>query len=497
MTRLPRLMDSDLREIGRLDVVDASVEVNLSPLSTAEITLTDAGAVQVGQYVEMYTSSGSAGIYRVNTMDKRYGGTTTVTLEHGLCTLGDAIMTGKGTEKGSPRAMLARLLGCQNRSMWQLGTVEAPDSMVLTWEYDYSNVLEGLCEVLDQLDGYFVSPDQTTTPWTLHLLKLADDDACECRLNRNLESVTVTEDRSELCTRLYVPGVSDPLNADTQGVWGIVTRSMVADDSIGTDALLQEGRAYLEKHKTPLISVEMDAVDLMEATGESFDRFYLGRNCRVCLPEYKTVLRHRVIRISHPSIYQEPGRVMVTLSHPEGSAVSVLAGLIVDTTVTRKRSISNSGDIRAQGDLIIGANNTLALYAEQLAVLAKQVEINADEILLKANKIDLQGYVTATALEAELAKFDNMLAGLSTISTLVVNNIQCNSYLAVGGTLSVGGVQVAMQSKSVCTSASKITAVGKTIINFVDHSGNKQSVGVVIDVERENAPTSTIRYVGA
>ena len=484
--RLPRLMDKTLKEKARLDPVDVSIELNLSPLSTAEMELCGREDVQVGDFAELYTRAGSAGIYRVVLVDRTFGERTMVSLEHGLTTLSDAMLVGEGKKTtGKPKDILKQLLDCQTAVMWQLGDVEADED--LTWEYDNTNALEGLTNVLDQLPDYALAFDQTTSPWTMHLRKLTDEDACECRLNRNLESAKVSTDYTELCTVLHVPGLEDPLEADTISQWGRVVRHMDADEKIGEELLRKAGNAYLEERKNPKITVKLDAVDLCDATKESFDRFYLGRVCRVCLPEYKDVLRHRVVTLRYPAVYGEPDRVSVTLAHASTNASTAIAGLIVDTTVTRKRI---DRDLRAQGDLIIAAEHTLKLYGEQIEAMAKQITLKADLILL-------DGYVKATELEAELARFDDMLAGFSTISTLIVNNIQCNTYLAVGGTLSIGGVHVSMQDKTVCTSASTITAVGKTTINYLDHSGNKQSVGVVIDVERTSAPTTTIRYVGA
>lgn len=514
--RLPRLLDRNLKEIARLDPADVSIELNLAPLSTAEMTLVDCeNTVQVGQYVELYTEQGSAGIYRITVLDTDFGGRTVATLEHGLTTLSDAIMTGEGKEESTPRALLKKLLDCQATIMWQLGTIEVPDSVTLTWEYDYSNVLESLVNVLNQLPEYALSFDQTTFPWTLNLVKLAGDDACECRLNRNLESVTLSTDYSELCTRLYIPGADAPLDADTIGQWGVVARSMIADEAIGEEALTREGSAYLEAHKNPMVTVEMDAIDLYEATGEPFDRFYLGRICRVCLPGYSTVLRHRVVRLSYPSVYREPGRVKVTLANPASSAVSTLAGLIVDTTVTRKKVVQNTGDLRDQKDLILAAEESIKLYAQRIEALAKEVEINAESILLKAgkdelislinmspeeitiqsSKINLVGYVTATELEAEVARFDDMLAGLSTISTLLVNNVQCNSYLAVGGTMSIGGTQVSMQNMPVRTGAGSITVSASTI-NYQDWAGNKMEARVINSITYNAPTTSELHYVG-
>ena len=497
--RLPRLLDRSMAEIGRLNPSDATVELNLSPLSKATLVLDQHDAVHVGDYVEMYTIAGSAGVYRVTYVDATFGAESAVELEHGLTTLSDAMMPGKGKASGKAADVMRQLLACQTDAMWQLGEVEAQDED-LTWEYDNTNALEGLHNLLKQLPGYALEYDQSKLPWILHLRKLQDDDACECRLNRNLESVSLVTDYSDLCTVLHVSGLADPLEADTIGTWGRVVRSMDADEKIGETLLRKAGLAYLEEHKNPTITVEMDVFDLCHATGEPFDSFRLGRVCRVCMPAYRQTLRHRVVQVKYNSVYGEPESAKVTLSHVQASADVAIAGLIVDTTITRMQK-----DMRSQRDLILAAEESIKLYANRLEVLTKEVEVNAESILLKADKIDLQGYVTATALEAELARFDSMLSGSANIDALVVDAIRCNNHLVAQGALTVrgnfnlGDTTLSMREAEIVTGVSGrgVTGEYKTI-QYLNWDGAKASTSVCTGLTQQpfSLTKETIRYAG-
>ena len=398
--RLPRLLDSGMKELARLNPVSLSLDENLSPLSTAEMVLPEGEcAAATGQFVELYTSHGSAGIFRVQQAEQDYGGRVTLALEHGLTTLGDGIMPGESEQSGTTRQLLAALLACQTQTMWTLGTVAVPDSRTLTWKCDHSNLLESLCSLMDELTGYRLTFDQSVFPWVLNVEAMSDEDGCECRLSRNLSSLRVEEDRSELCTRLYVSGLSSPLDADTMGAYGVITRYMDADPDIGSDELTKQGRAYLEAHKTPAVSVTMDAVDWYEATGEAFDRFTLGRVCRVCLPDYGKTIRQRVIALSWPDVYGQPDQVTVTLASESTTAVSVMAGLIIDTTVTKKRFTS---DLRSQKELLLAAEDKITLMATRIELIAQEVEVNAEQIDLKASKEEV-GDLTRRMSTAEIA----------------------------------------------------------------------------------------------
>lgn len=472
--RLPRLLDSSMKELARLNPVSLSIDENLSPLSTAEMVLPESEcAAETGQFVELYTSHGSAGIFRVQQAEQDYGGRVTLALEHGLTTLGDGIMPGESEQSGTTRQLLADILACQPQTMWQLGTVAVPDSRTLTWKCDHSNLLESLCSLMDELPGYRLTFDQSVFPWVLNVEALTDDDGCECRLSRNLSSLRVEEDRSELCTRLYVSGLSSPLDADTIGTLGVVTRYMDADPDIGEAELMKQGRAYLEAHKTPAVSVTMDAVDWYEATGEAFDRFTLGRVCRVCLPDYGKVIRQRVIALSWPDVYGQPDQVTVTLASESTTAVSVMAGLIIDTTITKKRFTS---DLRSQKELLLAAEDKITLMATRIELIAQEVEVNAEQIALKASKEevgDLTRRMSAAevAIDGANARID-LKANQTTVDDLgtrvsaaevAIDGANAEIALKVSKNGVVSAIN--MSPEGVKISASKIELDGETIAN--------------------------------
>lgn len=339
--RLPRLLGADLHERERLNPVSLRIDLTLAPLSTAEMILApDAPIVVVGDLIELYTIHGSVGIFRVQQMERTYTGETRLSLEHGLVTMSDSIIPGKldGENVTAAGPALWEIMSYQ--TTWQLGTVETGEEPQLTWSYDYSNVLESITDIVDQLPEYMLTYDQRSLPWTLNVVRMDDTPSCECRLSRNLASLSVQTDRSELCTRLYIPGLDAPLEADTIAQWGVVARSMTGDEGLTEDDLRQRGQQYLEKHKNPSITVTLDAFDLHEATGEDLDYFRLGRMCRVCLPDYSMTINQRVTQISYPDVYSEPEHVEITLADTAQTAADTLAGLIVSTTEVRRVQVT-------------------------------------------------------------------------------------------------------------------------------------------------------------
>lgn len=472
--RLPRLLDSSMQELARLNPASLSLDENLAPLSTAQMVLPEgACAAETGQLVELYTSHGSAGIFRVQQAEQDYGGRVTLALEHGLTTLGDGIMPGEGEQSGTARQLVSAILACQPKTMWVLGAVAVPDSMTLTWKNDNANLLESLCSLMDELPGYRLTFDQSVFPWVLNIEALPDADGCECRLSRNLSSLRVEEDRSELCTRLYVSGLASPMDADTIGTLGVVTRYMDADPDIGAEELTKQGLAFLEAHKSPAISVTMDAVDWYEATGEPFDRFTLGKVCRVCLPDYGRTIRQRVIGLSWPDVYGQPDQVTVKLASESTTAVDVMAGLIIDTTITKKRF---TADLRSQKELLLAAEDKITLMATRVEVIAQEVEVNAEQIALKASSEEV-GELTRRMSAAEVAidganaRID-LKANQTTVDDLgtrvsaaevAIDGANAEIALKVSKNGVVSAIN--MSPEGVKISASKIELDGETIAN--------------------------------
>ncbi|MGN1021625.1 MAG: phage tail spike protein [Aristaeellaceae bacterium] len=479
--RLPRLLDGSMKELARLNPATLSLDENLSPLSTAQMVVREGDcAADTGQFVELYTCHGSAGVYRVQQTEQDYGGRLTLMLEHGLTTLGDAIMPGEEEKTGTARELVSELLSFQPVTMWTLGTVAVPDDLTLTWKNDHSNLLESLCTLLDELPGYRLTFDQSVFPWVLGIEALSDADGCECRLSRNLSSLRVEEDRSELCTRLYVNGLADPLDADTMDTYGVITRYMDADTEIGEEELTKQGKAFLEAHKTPAVSVTMDAVDWYEATGEPFDRFTLGRVCRVCLPDYGKVIRQRVIGLSWPDVFGQPDQVTVTLASESTSAVGVMAGLIIDTTITKKRVTSLSSELDNQKELLIAAEDSITLMSTRIDLFAQEVNITVEGLNARIDlmataeeneelarrvseaEIAIDGANARIDLKADQTIADSLGERMSA-AEIAIDGANAEIALKVSKNGVVSAIN--MSTEGIKISASKIELDGETIAN--------------------------------
>ena len=387
----PRLPDGTI-----LHPVKCSVTLNLRPPSRATMLLPPEERLELRQRVELFTPQGSAGLFRVTAVEDVPGEGCEITLRHASSTLADALMPGSGELTGTPRQVFSALLSHQSGpDPWALGDVELPDSRTISCSYNHSNLLTALLNLLDELPEYGLFFEKQT----VHLRKLDDTDACECRLSRNLRSLTVSLDDSGLCTRVYMNGLAEPVDAPSIKVWGPVSRHLTANRSLNAAALTALAEQYLALHSEPTLTVRLDALDLHRATGEAFDRFPPGRVCRVCLPESGQVIRQRVTSVTYEDVYGDPERAAVTLCERDPDAADYVGGLMANVQVLYRGLADANGLIRLQaeriellaGDILLRATKEEVVELdERMTTLYNEVSIELDatnaELRLKASQ---------------------------------------------------------------------------------------------------------------
>ena len=362
--RLPRLLDKDLNEVKRLRARSQSVELNITPLSTASMMLEDGSGVGIRSFVEIYNANGSVGVFRVSMPEESYGSGERIMLEHGICTLDDATVHGKGEIVGTPREVLEEILGYQTtkargQKLWTVGTVEAPGSMQVTVEYDGTKTLEALLRYIGKVEGYRLAFDQSVFPWRVNVVKKPDTAACEGRLSRNIRTIRKTMDDSDLCTRLYCSLLDGGyIESDTVGAWGVVEKEITLNDDMDAADVSAYCRKYIENRKNPVLAVQMDASEWFAMTGERLDRFEIGDLCRLALPEYGVVIEERIVSVSYMDALGSPEAVTVSLANQ-------VADMSIRTAEMQSQIDSLKGSSTGHSNQILQANTTIAHLKEE------------------------------------------------------------------------------------------------------------------------------------
>ena len=326
VTRLPVWRYADGTERGRLQALSCSLDLSVSDLPKATITIRSADEIPgTHDFVEIYTEHGSAGIFRVVSSTYRYGQTCQLQLIGAADTLSDDIWPETAEEATRTVAEWIQLiLAKQSTTRWQLGSCALAASVKM--KVNYSELWAMLEDVKGARPGYRWSYDFTTWPWTLSLVQMPDVISSEFRVTRNVESAQITVSDQQMCNRLVftvtdgnsdgTPTITIYDDAASQQKYGIRTRctDIKTDEiPIGMSAA-DYARHLLSEHAVPDFAIMINGADLSTLTGTSVDHFELGYLCRAVLPEYGETIEERVVALNYPNVIQEPHSVRVSLS---------------------------------------------------------------------------------------------------------------------------------------------------------------------------------------
>lgn len=538
---LPRLLNDSLGEVCKLHPSALSAAIKLTPPSTASMNLPEGEpTIGVRRWVEVYGPDGSLGIYRARSPSSSPGTEQRVKLEHGIVTLEDSLTPVETTLTGSLKSIASNLMGYQTTAWWRLG--DAPEGGSYTLEVNETNLLKALLDAVKLADGYRMTFDQSNLPWTVNIVAMSSTPMCECRLHRNMVGVSITTDDSDLCTRAVstaLPG--GYLDADTIGSWGVVAKPLGIPEDTPSAEALSYAREYLEPRKNPAVSIEVDALHMAEQTGEALDLFHVGELCRVALPDYGIVTDERIISIGFNDLLSACSRVKLTLSAPVRDASRRLAKLNSESSNLKSETTSLGTTSRRHGaslqqqaaelektyeytqtvegnltsyqnyvgikldeqqakiDLkasqtvvdalgnrvssaeiaIDGANAEIALKVNKNGVISS-INQTAESIRIQASRINLEGYVTASQLSAEIATIQNNISAQVATTALYANSASI-------GYMTLNGQYISASSATVVTSVSYRTST----IHY-DFGANSYSVKVVTSVSYD---TTTIDYL--
>ena len=420
--RLPRLLDAQLNEVCRLHPVTLSINERLVPPHDASMTLPPGEGASFHAWMELYTIDGSTGFYRVSGTSESYVSTGDIDLEHSSAILGDAIIPGEGTYSGTCAEVLTAILANQTtlvngQKPWVLGT--CAKSASIEYAYDCNNILSAMTEVVgDEKDGFALEFDDTHGfPWHVNVVSVETTASCEGRLSRNLESVSVSMSDDEFCTRIYCKSLPEPhyIDGPTVGVWGIITKTITAGEGVTAESLKSYITRYLEDHKNPRNSIEINGVDLATATGESLDSFQIGRLFRLTLPDYGVKMEERILVRSITDVYGDPRGVRLTLASNIRDTAEDLVR--IDNTVTGGSS-QNSTRKYIGGGKGTGLSKTSVLDMLKKTdsfTSATEAWVKEAGVKIEANRADL--YATKTAITGSWKENVETINALITATT--------------------------------------------------------------------------------
>ena len=346
--KMPELLNASMGVANVLHPTDGTLRLSMDSPSECTLTLEDkAEAIPMHGWVKIYNQLGFVGIFRRISRERDITTNNTYTLRHGIDILQDSVWDAEETYEGTTAQFLTALLNKQTQLVngvkpWVLGS--CADTSNVKKDINYENLLDLLEGVNEQGSGYYFTYDQTSFPWTVSLVAKPSAVASEFRLNRNIERCRISDNDSELCTRLILnvnQMVDDAAlaqktgktvkqnesvirtynNAAAQANYGIIVKTADIDVTGDTfpngpfpeaDAWAQK---FLNQRADPLLNIEIDGHVLKGITGFDWDDSKIGTQVRVALPEYPVAIAERCVTVNYTSLYGDPDRVTVSLAN--------------------------------------------------------------------------------------------------------------------------------------------------------------------------------------
>lgn len=432
--------DSTIKnDSNTLDALDASVTLNIDGASSsATIRMAQGTKINGRTYIEMFTVQGSAGIFRTRSPQIGYGGQyTTIQLEHSINQLGDIIYADKVQKEYSTlKTAMQAVFTAYNKKdakFWQLGTVETPDDPSADGEtatncvldVDYDNCLEAIEGLLEQFPFMMMTFNFSTFPWKLNIVNKPIGVTAEGRITRNVKSAVVTRDDSELATRVYMEGYTGNKDKNNVGYYGTssainkygLVETVISGANDTSAIATRTVKSYYKTHKKPRTNITIEGIELSNITGESLDKFTIGKLFRLALPAYGTTVTENITGLAFQSVYKSPNSVTVTLndeadkvikyikkaqksaSKAAKSAGSVAKAAFVDASVSNNILYLTKGDgtklafskaVTLEGSWSGGTYTVRAYQNNVNSTTGKVEKINVVTNKTKLNDITLQ-----------------------------------------------------------------------------------------------------------
>lgn len=428
---------------------------------------------------------------------------------------------------------------------WEIGTVETGNKKKTSRMY-YHTVWEGLQELSDlykmRVAARYDFANGALLNKKIDLLKDEGEFAgVFYEADRNAQGIVVTYTGHPI-TRLYGLGKStgtqeepkhatiadavwktqdgDPANKPQGQTW---VEDAVAVAAFGRHAavyqneeiedpeeLLEATWEDLQKAKMPQVKATASLADMEQVTGDKRKRVRLGDLVHI-IPKHGPQLTARIVGIARD--YIEPDRTKVEIGSEDDSLTKQVANLARGAVHTKETMTLYSNQFKHDEELIqlnaaliqmnaeaiqMNADSILA-QADQIALVAGDLKdqyaaivVLQDQIRLKADKIDLEGFVTVDGVLEALANatIQGSLYVENTLDAYTVNASECSLH-----NVTIDGNNAGWKSDSVLTELPGVDFTSTTF-TFVDGNGNNRTIVVPVSATLVGGGVKTVRYVG-
>ena len=439
--------------------------------STAAIVPADMTGITVNSWLKDDTNPGNGIVWRVRNIRQAFNSnTTTVSLEHAIGILKDTILfgditTAKIAGKSTATEVTAKkavqyILG--KSADWTLGAFDYTDSN--PYKFDGESLFDALETVTDSLNDPVWSYDFSSYPFKLNITKRNTGVDSELRANRNLRTITKSIDRSGMYTRMYPIG-KDDLHIDGDYVekntaaYGVVAH-VATDASLDTKKELKRwANQLLKKHAEPTVTIDVEGLELADATGEPLDRLTINRVCRIPLPEFGTTIQEKITRLSYADKVKQPESVKVTMANNRTDVTRIISDAIKRSGKGSRTSTKKGAEDRAWME---DTNDHVAMCAK--GIIGTDAKGNPNWERLSKVVVDGKGiHQTVQSVQNGLVNAESKIEQTETSITQVVTAVGSNGKVTAASIMT----SINNDHSEIRISADKVFLEGNISLNSV------------------------------
>ena len=320
----------------KITPISVSINEDIVPVSTATLVMPLGEELITRMHiVQLFTPNGETACYRIRSMDVDHSNdTVTYQLDHMFAEVGDFCVMAKHTGNYAAATAIRRLWRGADASSndddsylggkWVLGDLTALSGITVEMNVgNRTNLLTGVLDIMDGCPGTYLEFDFSEYQWTVNVSSMdnaATQDRAFGRLSRNVASARVSFDYTDLCTRVRYYYDSWHMTTASEELRRKYGLSEVLVSTSGESSLARAqyvAKEYLRKNQEPHINISIDGADLSSITGETFDKFKIGKLFTLYVPELDTDVTRNITRLSWPDVYGDPTRCSITLGEDD------------------------------------------------------------------------------------------------------------------------------------------------------------------------------------
>ena len=306
--------------------------------SSATLTPADMTGIGLGSWILIDKGPGAGTVWIVKQIRRaEQTGTVMLQLAPAIRLLEDIILPSEvtpsmmgGGDTCTARQAVQYLLGRQ--SDWALGSFGYGD-VRNAYKFDGETLFDRLEAVTETLPDAMWICDMSQYPFRLSIVPRDSGEQSILRPRRNMITMSRTVDRSQMFTRFYPVGKNGielpgggymERNTD---LYGVIEHTETDQTRASESELRSWAEDMLRRHAEPDVTVDVDGLDLADATGEDVDRLAIGRRCLIPMEGGGAILE-TITQLSYPDAVHEPERVRITLANSRTDVTRILAETI-------------------------------------------------------------------------------------------------------------------------------------------------------------------------